>query len=139
MRYIPTLRVIRMLGVPLGIFCLWPGGYLPVHLFGHQWSPLLFSIGIFTCIPYSRIRRAALFWPALLVYAVLAIALGVVFGWDFIKISSAADFQDTGTLIYSSLVFAGFLLLFAQLPCILILRRYREKQPNTARGCVKTF
>jgi len=133
MSFIPTLRVIRFLGVPLGIFLLRPGDYLAHHLATHQLSALFFSVGIFTCIPFSRLRRAALFWPVLLLYAALAIALGVVFGWSFAATFSAADFrEDKGLLIYSLAVLGGFLLLFAQLPCILILRRHRETQPNPA-------
>ena len=133
MSFIPTLRVIRFLGVPLGIFLLRPGDYLAYHLVGHQLSALFFSVGIFTCIPFSRLRKAALFWPVLLLYAALAIALGVVFGWSFATTFAAADFrEDSQLLIYSLAVLGGFLLLFAQLPCILILRRNREKQQNTA-------
>jgi len=125
--------VIRFLGVPLGIFLLRPGDYLAYHLVGHQLSALFFSVGIFTCIPFSRLRKAALFWPVLLLYAALAIALGVVFGWSFATTFAAADFrEDSQLLIYSLAVLGGFLLLFAQLPCILILRRHRETQPNPA-------
>jgi len=123
--------VIRFLGVPLGIFLLRPGDYLAYHLVGHQLSALFFSVGLFTCIPFSRLRKAALFWPVLLLYAALAIALGVVFGWSFATTFAAADFrEDSQLLIYSLAVLGGFLLLFAQLPCILILRRHRETQPK---------
>jgi hypothetical protein len=134
---LPTLRVIRILGVPLAIIFLWPGANLAHHISNHQVAALLFSVSLFTCIPFSRLRGAALFWPVFLLFAALAIAVSMVFGWTFVTTFSAVDFrEDTGLLIYSLAVLAGFLLLLAQLPCILILRGHRETQSNQSRGCV---
>jgi len=142
MSLIPTLKVLRFLGVPLGIILLLPGEHLPHEHATYLLSALSFSAGIFTCIPFSRLRIPALFWPLFLLYSALAVVFGVVFGWRWVATFPSDGLHNMDFVILSLMMAALFSLLFAQLPCILVLRRYqrmllsKSPQPTTTSPAI---
>jgi hypothetical protein len=109
MRVILTLKVLRVLGVLLAIWMLLPFTDLtdysrqPLNLI----QKLIICTGIFTLIPFSRLRRAAIFWPVLLMYAVVVVA-----------------FIDEAAFVLNPVLLFTFVVLVLQFHCICILRRY---------------
>jgi len=123
MPLVATLKVLRVLGVPAGIFLLLPGEHPPDDRVGYLLLVVHFAIGVFTCIPFSRLRSAAFFWPVFSAYAVLVAMFAGLCGWRFVALFPARGVQNSDMLILLLMLLAMFLLLFAQIPCIFILRR----------------
>ena len=123
MPLVATLKVLRVLGVPAGIFLLLPGEHPPDDRISYLFFVFHFAVGVFTCVPFSRLRSAAFFWPVFSVYAVLVPMFAGLVGWNVAATFPARDFQNRDMLIVLLMLLAMFLLLFAQIPCIFILRR----------------
>ena len=119
-------KILRFLGIPLGILLLLPGEPHK-HMTPHYlWSGLVCCVGFLTCVPFSRLRSTALFWPVLTLYAALAFIFGVTAVWNIVASLFGGDFKGLGIVDTLGLVLTmlGMISLLAiQIPCILILRR----------------
>ena len=120
-------RVFRFAGVLLGIFILLPPehharrytlGIVPV---------LAMGVGVFSCLPYSRMRNPAVFWFGASVYAALSVAFAIFFGLNFWGFWTP-QLHDLDTIGLAAFLMGIFAVLFAQIPCIVFLRMHQS--PN---------
>jgi hypothetical protein len=119
---ISTLRILRWVGVPLIIISI-----IPARPATDAWLVVFWiSFAVLTCIPFSLLRTAALFWPLFSAYALLTAALIMMCVRQWVPYLSAGRHWDAGCFI--SLLCQ--LNILAQPICIVALRHYRNVVAN---------
>jgi hypothetical protein len=116
-------KPLRYLGVLFGIIILLP----PEHPARYSVNDLAFGVGVFSCLPYSRMRSAAVFVGAFSIYCVFLAAFAFAFGLNCTR-PLLAEFRTADELMFLAFLLGSFLVLVAQPPCILFLRK--QQRPN---------
>jgi hypothetical protein len=120
-------RVFRFAGVLLGVFFLLPAEHQARHYTVGTVQVLGMGVGVFSCLPYSRMRNPAIFWFAASVYTGLAVAFAIVFGLNFWGFWTP-QLRDLDSIGFAAFLTGIFVVLFVQTPCILFLRM--RQSPN---------